>query len=153
MSLSSTIAAGPRQHSNSQVQVVEGSWAHFTVSDLRLPQPGWPSPHIYISQEQGGPVLSPGTGFPFRRLLWLTGLRWRYSNPLPHGMCWTEHGRSRPTENAFFITSSIVVWRHHARICCGHYMATAVCVMYRDTSSIVVCGYYLTMADVYRVTS
>jgi hypothetical protein len=30
---------------------------HFTVSDLRLPQPGGPGPCIYIPQEQGGPVI------------------------------------------------------------------------------------------------
>jgi hypothetical protein len=36
---------------------------HVTVSDLRLPQPGGPSPCIYIPQEQGGPVIPPGTGF------------------------------------------------------------------------------------------
>jgi hypothetical protein len=51
---------------------------------LRLPQPGGSSPRIYIPQEQGGPVILPGTGFPFRRLLRLAGLRWRYSNPPPH---------------------------------------------------------------------
>jgi hypothetical protein len=30
-------------------------------SHLRLPQPGGPGPHIYIPQEQGGPVIPPGT--------------------------------------------------------------------------------------------
>jgi hypothetical protein len=29
---------------------------------LRLPQPVGPGPRIYIPQEQGGPVISPGTG-------------------------------------------------------------------------------------------
>jgi hypothetical protein len=38
------------------------------------PQPGGP-----------GPRKPPGTGFPFRRLLRLAGLRWRYSIPPPHG--------------------------------------------------------------------
>jgi hypothetical protein len=52
---------------------------------LILPQPGGPGTHIYIPQEQGGPDIPPGTGFPFRRLLRLEGLRWRYSNPPPHG--------------------------------------------------------------------
>jgi hypothetical protein len=33
-----------RQRSHSQVRVPRGSWPHFTVSDLRLPQPGEPSP-------------------------------------------------------------------------------------------------------------
>jgi hypothetical protein len=51
---------------------------------LRLPQPGGPGPCIYIPQEQGGPVIPPGTGFPFRRLLQLAGLRRRYSNPPLH---------------------------------------------------------------------
>jgi hypothetical protein len=46
-------------------------------------QPGGPGPRIYIPQEQGGPVIPPGTGFHFRRLLRLAGLRWRYSNPPP----------------------------------------------------------------------
>jgi hypothetical protein len=43
------------------------------------------SPRTYIPQEQGGPVIPPGTGFPFCRLLQLAGLRWRYSNPPPRG--------------------------------------------------------------------
>jgi hypothetical protein len=30
-------------------------------------------------------VAHPGTGFPFRRLLRLAGLGWRYSNPPPRG--------------------------------------------------------------------
>jgi hypothetical protein len=34
-------------------------------------------------EEQGGPVIPPGTGFPFRRLLRLAVLRWRYSTPPP----------------------------------------------------------------------
>jgi hypothetical protein len=38
-----------------------------------------PGPRIYIPQEQVGPVIPPGTGFLFRRLLRLAGLRWRYS--------------------------------------------------------------------------
>jgi hypothetical protein len=43
------------------------------------------SPHIYIPQERGGPVIPAGTGFPFHHLLWLAVFRWRYSNPPPHG--------------------------------------------------------------------
>jgi hypothetical protein len=45
--------------------------------------PGGPGPRIYIPQEQRGPVIPPGTGFPCRRLLRLAGLLWRYSNPPP----------------------------------------------------------------------
>jgi hypothetical protein len=32
---------------------------------LRLPEPGGPGPRIYIPQEQGGPGILQGTGFPF----------------------------------------------------------------------------------------
>jgi hypothetical protein len=53
---------------------------HILLSHLRLQKPGGPGPCIYIPQEQGGPVIPPGTGFPFCHLLRLTGLWWRYSN-------------------------------------------------------------------------
>jgi hypothetical protein len=86
MGLSFTIAAGPHQRSHSQIRFPRDSWPHFTVSDSRLPKPGGPGLRIYIPEEQGGPVIPPGTGFSFRRLLRLAGLRWRYSNPPPHGI-------------------------------------------------------------------
>jgi hypothetical protein len=86
LGLSFTIAAGPRQHSHSRVRVQWDSWWYFSDSDLRLPQPWGTCPYIYISQEQSGPVISTGTGFPFHRLLRLAGLRWRYSNPPPTGV-------------------------------------------------------------------
>jgi hypothetical protein len=38
---------------------------HILLSHLRLTQPGGPDPCIYIPQEQGGPVITRGTGFPF----------------------------------------------------------------------------------------
>jgi hypothetical protein len=53
---------------------------HTSLSHLRLPQPGGPG---YIPLEQGGPVIPPGTVFPFRRLFQIPGLRLRYSNPRP----------------------------------------------------------------------
>jgi hypothetical protein len=80
--LSFTIASGPRQRSHSQICLMRGSWPYFTVSYSRLPQPGGPDPRIYIPQEQGGPVILPGTVFHFRRLLRLAGPR--YSNPPPY---------------------------------------------------------------------
>jgi hypothetical protein len=85
LDLSFTIAAGPRQRSHSQVRVPRDSYPPFTVSDSRLPQFRGPGLRIYISQEQAGPVIPPGTGFPFRRLLRLAGLRWMHSTPPPHG--------------------------------------------------------------------
>jgi hypothetical protein len=84
-SLSFTIAAGPRQRGHSQVRVPRYSRPYFTVSDSRLPQPGGPGPRMYIPQEKGGPVITPGIGFPFRCLLRLAGLRWRYSTPPQRG--------------------------------------------------------------------
>jgi hypothetical protein len=83
MGLSFTFAAGSRQHSHFQVRVLRDSSPHFTVSHSRLPQRGEPGPRIYIPQEQCGPVIPPSTGFPFLHLLWLAGLRWRYSIPPP----------------------------------------------------------------------
>jgi hypothetical protein len=50
---------------------------HTLLSHLRLPQPGGPGSRMYIPQEEGGPVIPPGTGLPLRRLLRLAGLRWR----------------------------------------------------------------------------
>jgi hypothetical protein len=58
---------------------------HTSLFHLRLLQPGEPDHCINIPQDQCGPIILPGTGFPFRRLLRLAGLRWRYSNPPPHG--------------------------------------------------------------------
>jgi hypothetical protein len=83
--LSFTIPAGPRQRSYSWVRVPRDSWPYFTDLDSRLPQPGGPGPRIYSPQEQGRPVILPGTRFPFRHLLLLAGLRWRYLNLPPRG--------------------------------------------------------------------
>jgi hypothetical protein len=89
MGLSFKITAGLCQRTYSQVRVQWDSWPYFTASDSRLSQPGWSGPRIYIPQEEGGPVIPSGTGFPFRRLLRLAGLQWRYSTGLHTGMIWT----------------------------------------------------------------
>jgi hypothetical protein len=75
-----TIASRPC----SRVQVQQNSRPYFTPS-YETPLTGGPGPHTDIPQEQGGPVIPSGIGFPFCRLLRLVGLRWRYSNPPPHG--------------------------------------------------------------------
>jgi hypothetical protein len=62
--LSFTNAAGSRQRSHSQVRVPWDSQPNFTLSDSRL---------------------------PFRRLLRLSGLRWRYSKTPPHRIEATVH--------------------------------------------------------------
>jgi hypothetical protein len=61
---------------------------------------------MYIPQEQGGPVISTGTGFPFRRPLRLAGLRWRYSNPPSHGVPAWEPPRSRRRDPSTALYSS-----------------------------------------------
>jgi hypothetical protein len=66
--LSFTTAAGPRQRRHYRVPVPRDSLSYWTVSDSRLPQPGGPGP-VFISQEQDGPDILPGTGFPIRRPL------------------------------------------------------------------------------------
>jgi hypothetical protein len=85
MGLSFTVAAGLCQPSHYRIRVPLNSWPYFTVSGSRLPQPERPGPSIYIPQEQGVPVIPPGTGFPFRRLVRFTGLRWRHSTSPLHG--------------------------------------------------------------------
>jgi hypothetical protein len=48
-------------------------------------QPGGSSPYIYAPHWSSGPIILPGTGFPFRRILRLAGLWWNYCNPPRHG--------------------------------------------------------------------
>jgi hypothetical protein len=49
--------------------------------------PTWRTRSLYLYPPvTGWPSIPPGTGFPFRRLLRLAGLLWRYSNPLQHGI-------------------------------------------------------------------
>jgi hypothetical protein len=42
-------------------------------------------PYLYPTGTEG-PIIHPGTGFHFRRLILLAGLQWRYSNPPPQGL-------------------------------------------------------------------
>jgi hypothetical protein len=58
-------------------------------------------PVFIFPREQSGPVIPPGTGFPFRRLLPLAGLRWGYYNPPPNGSI-SNSSRSR----SYFTTDS-----------------------------------------------
>jgi hypothetical protein len=67
---------------------------HILLSHLRLPQPGGPGPCIYVPQEQGGPVIPLGPGFPFVASR-LAGMRWRYSNPPPHEEHITRNTKKR----------------------------------------------------------
>jgi hypothetical protein len=80
-----TIAAGPRQRSNFWVRVPHDSWLYFTLSDLRFFQPGGEFPVFIPPRNTVARLCSPALS-SFRRLLRLTGLRWRYSNAPPRGL-------------------------------------------------------------------
>jgi hypothetical protein len=84
-----------------------------TQDHILLPKLAGPGPRIYIPQEQGSPVIPPGTGFHLRCLLRLAGLRWKYSNPPPHGsVCLvlrtTEGIRYHVQENRIFISIKLI---------------------------------------------
>jgi hypothetical protein len=134
-----TIAAGLHQRSHSRIQVSRISRPYFSVSDSRLLHPGRPSHCIYIPQEQGGPVIPPGTGFPFRRLLQLLGLQWRYSNPPPHGVFMSLNTSTRyiaqartAREISFIIACSLVAGETAFPQSCS--LATAVALSHVYTA-------------------
>jgi hypothetical protein len=68
-------------------RVILGPESHGTHDQDLLPQicdsPTLEVPVFTSPREEGGPVISPGTGFPLRRLLLLARLQWKYSNPPP----------------------------------------------------------------------
>jgi hypothetical protein len=69
-----------------------GTYDHILLSQIRDSSDLEGQVHVLISpKEQCGPVVVPDTGFPFRRLLRLAGLQWRYSNLPPH--TWTTSSR------------------------------------------------------------
>jgi hypothetical protein len=91
-----------------------GTHDHILLSQIR------DSPNLEgeVPPEQGGPVITPGTGFPFRRLLRLLGLRWMYSTPPPHGRhrkhrfqqfycCVTQLPHGLNTEHRFPVSSLV----------------------------------------------
>jgi hypothetical protein len=76
--------SGPCQSSHSRVRVPQKSQPYFTVC-FETPST-WRIRSPYLNPPgTGWSVIPPGTGFPFRRLLRLAVLRWRYSNPPPLG--------------------------------------------------------------------
>jgi hypothetical protein len=87
-----------------------GTHDHILQSQIQDPQPGGPGPHIYIPQEQGGPVIPPGSGIPFCHLLRDTGLWWR---------CSTSPSHRIDSDLILFCTTYIVSrWAHRKHICC-----------------------------------
>jgi hypothetical protein len=104
----------------------------YTVSDSRLPQPGGPLPRIYIPQEQGSPVIPPGTGFPFRRLLRLAGLRCMYSTPPPHGI-----GRTVFPWTAYYDTDRIESIASNSSVVACVFVVTVICLTKRCLATLV----------------
>jgi hypothetical protein len=88
----------------------------------------------YIPQEKGGPVIPPGTGFPFLRLLRLAGLWWRCSNRPPHWPLLSRNGSGSSlyslgtdlTENTACIIACVYLAPITLRVL-SHCLATVVC--------------------------
>jgi hypothetical protein len=84
--------------------------------------------NILLSQIRDSPNLEgqvplfipPGTGFPFRRLLRLGGLRWRYSNPPPRGDCVCGHC------SAYNFSARSA--QYTSFLCCSAIVATETCL-------------------------
>jgi hypothetical protein len=82
---------------------------HISLSHLRLPQPG--GPDLHIPQKQVGPDIPPGTGFPFRRLLRLPGLRWRNYSPPPFKPVTTLCKILSSLNNKFLSRTALADWK------------------------------------------
>jgi hypothetical protein len=116
------------QRSHSLVRVAQGPQLRTAVS-FESP-PTWKAKSlIFIPQEQGGRVISLGTGLPFCCLLRFAGLRWRYSNSPPNTLflCFVKKPWVGP--NIKYLCCCIQFEFVHCReTCCllSHYAVTAV---------------------------
>jgi hypothetical protein len=90
-----------------------GTHDHILLSQIRdTPNLEGQVPVFISPLFRGDLVIPPGTGFPFRRLLRLAGLRWKYSNPPPHGL-------TNSTPLVLLITYRHVPCRKHSsHYCC-----------------------------------
>jgi hypothetical protein len=90
-----------RQHSTVRVWIPRGSRPYFIVAILETP-PTWRArpPYLYLPGT-GWPSYTPGHWVPFRRLLRLAGLLWRYSIPLSHGKTYLKICKNNLWEELF----------------------------------------------------
>jgi hypothetical protein len=112
-----------------------GTHNHILLSQIRdfvnLEGSG---PRIYIPQEEGGPVIPPGTGLPFRRLLRLARLRWRYSN---RSLCRLVQLVSLyslgadVTENTVSVVSLVYLFSNNYSIVARIFVAVGTCLRSR----------------------
>jgi hypothetical protein len=114
--LSFTIAAGPRQRCHSWVQVPRDSWPYFTVSDSRLPQPGGPGSRIYIPQEEGDPVIPPGTGLSKLKQPYTSHLLMYYTR-IYKAPSLTAYEISLPWFFGFVFCSVLILWHGNKLNC------------------------------------
>jgi hypothetical protein len=86
----------------------DGAHDHILLFQIRVsPNLDGQVPVFISPQQEGGPVAPPGIAFPFRRLLRLAGLRWRYSTPL--GLVWTLFMTSREPDKLTAFKDSTTV--------------------------------------------
>jgi hypothetical protein len=93
--------SGPHSHSSTALNCQSQSQSQsYITTDGQSTILSW----CVYSPGTVWPSYTPGTGFPFRRLLRLARLRWRYSNPTPRGLIlthWTELPASELSYNHF----------------------------------------------------
>jgi hypothetical protein len=82
---------------------------HTLLSHLRLPQPGGSGSRIYIPQEQGGPVIPPGTGFPLG-YIYPSGIGW--SSPKSSQKSKSRYDR-RPVNQYVLVPSPLSIKGFH----------------------------------------
>jgi hypothetical protein len=70
-------------------------------------------------------LRSPIQGFPFRRLLRLAGLRWRYSTPPSHGQLLLAYRYMASGRTTVQKTPLLYSW---PRMCCRSCLAVGLCV-------------------------
>jgi hypothetical protein len=108
------ITADPRQCSHSQVWVPQ-TRDHILLSQMRDSPNLEVQDSVFIPSGTGWPSFIPRHWDPFRRLLRLAGLRWRYSNP---SSCWDWTNSSRSNQglnwpSPWFLTSRQGPHRKH----------------------------------------
>jgi hypothetical protein len=121
---------------------------HILLFHLRLTQLGGPGPRIYIAQEQGGPVIPLGTGFPFVASYGSQG----YGG----GILTRLHTESRIKETVVTLDATCATDPTENVDPSSYIVASHVCRSYRAENTItqlLLYGHYLATIVVYRAIS